>query len=445
MDKVIKFLEKYFVPVAGKIAGQKHLQSVRDGLILSTPLVIFGSLFLVIAFLPIPGYSDFMAATFGDQWLGKLLYPLNASFNLLGMFVSIGVAYRLAEKYKVDALSAAAISLGSYMMLIPFQVMFTPEGTSEAVAVGGAIPSALVGSRGMFVAIIIAILTTEIFRKIVQKGIVIKMPAGVPPAVAKSFAALIPACACVGTVWIIRLVFEATSYETLFNFINTVLAVPLTKAGTGLVGTIVAILAIHLLWAFGLHGATIVDSVMLPVWTQLTDQNRLAFQADPNGILPNIVTRQFLDVFILIGGSGATLVLCILMLRFAKSKQLRQLGRLSIGSGLFNINEPIIFGMPIVMNPIMMIPFILGPVVVTIISYLALKTGIVARLAGIAMPWTSPIFVSGFLASGGKISVVALQAVNFLIMAAIYYPFFRVWDKKKCEEEEKEDKLSKAS
>ncbi|MEW9122865.1 MAG: PTS cellobiose transporter subunit IIC [Thermotaleaceae bacterium] len=445
MDKIIQFLEKNFVPVAGKMAAQKHLQAIRDGMVLSTPLLIFGSFFLVLGFLPIPGYEGFMAGVFGPEWLTKLLYPVNITFGLLGVFVSIGVAYRLAEKYKVDALSAGAVSLAAYMLLIPFQVPFTPEGAAEAVMVGGVVPTFLLGSQGMFVAIITAIFTTEIFRRIIQKGIVIRMPEGVPPAVARSFIALIPASISIGCVWLIRIIFEATSYETVFRFINTVLGAPLTRMGTGLGGTIVAVLFIHLLWAFGLHGANIVDSVMLPIWRQLSDQNRMVFQADPTAILPNIATREFLDVFILIGGSGATLVLCILMLRFAKSKQLKQLGRLSIGSGIFNINEPIIFGMPIVMNPLMMIPFILGPVVVTIVSYIALKMGLVARLAGIAMPWTSPILLSGFLASGGKLSVVALQMVNFLIMAVVYYPFFRIWDKKKLEEEKQEEAKSKTA
>ncbi|TDT51902.1 PTS cellobiose transporter subunit IIC [Fonticella tunisiensis] len=435
MDRFIAAFEEKVMPVAGKISEQKHLKAIRDGIILAMPFIIVGSVFLILGFLPIPGYNEFMARTFGEKWLTKLLYPVGVTFDLMAVFVSVGVAYRLAENYKVDAISAGAISLASFLLVTPFKVMFTPEGAKQAVEVGGAIPAALMGSKGMFVAMIMAIISTEIYRKIIQKGIVIKMPAGVPPAVSKSFVALIPTAAVITVTWVIRLGFEMTSWGDMHNFITKVLSGPLSILGASLFGAVGSELLVQLFWSVGLHGANLVSGVMGPIWLQLMDQNRAVFQANPGAQLPNVVTQQFFDNFIHIGGSGATLSLVVLLLTVARSKQLKSLGRLSIGAGIFNINEPITFGMPIVLNPIMIIPFVLSPIAIVIISYIAMSTGLVARPAGIAVPWTTPPVISGYLATGGKISGAVLQIVNFFVTMAIYYPFVKMWDKKKVEEE----------
>jgi PTS system cellobiose-specific IIC component len=435
MQAFIAFLENRIMPAAGRVAEQKHLQAVRDGLILAMPLLIIGSLFLIIGFIPIPGYDNFMADVFGENWRTKLLYPVNATFDIMALIVSFGVAYRLAEKYKVDPLSAGAVSLASFLLVTPNFVMFTPQGAAEAVQVGGALPMALLGSKGLFVAMIFALISTEIYRKIIQKKIVIILPEGVPPAVARSFVALIPAFIVIAVCWLIRLLIELTPFESVHSIVSTILAIPLSKLGGTLFGALIAVLLIQLLWSTGLHGAAIVGGVMGPIWLSLMDQNRIAFQANPNGELPNVITQQFFDLWIYAGGSGATLALVFLMLFLSKSQQMRSLGRLSIGPGIFNINEPVTFGMPIVMNPLLIIPFILAPLALVFVSYIAMATGLVAKPSGVAVPWTTPLFISGFLATGGKISGTVLQIVNFFVSLAIYYPFFRMWDNQKFAEE----------
>ncbi|MGG2918284.1 PTS cellobiose transporter subunit IIC [Brevibacillus parabrevis] len=430
------FLEARVMPVAGRIAEQKHLQAIRDGIILTMPLLIIGSLFLIIGFIPIPGYNEFMVGLFGDLWRTKLLYPVNATFDIMALIVSFGVAYRLAEKYKVDPLSAGAISVAAFLLATPYKTMFTPEGATAAQEVGGVIPVALMGSQGLFVAMLLAVLSTEIYRKIIQKKIVLSMPDGVPPAVSRSFVALIPASAVLLVVWLLRILIENTSFESIHNIVKDLLVGPLSALGSSLIGAIVCVLLVHLLWALGLHGAAIVGGIMSPIWLTLMDQNRAAFQADPNGDLPNIITTQFFDLWVYAGGSGATLALVVLMLFRARSEQMKNISRLSIGPGLFNINEPVTFGMPIVMNPILIIPFILAPVVLVIVSYVAMSLGWVAKPSGVAVPWTTPVIISGYLASGGKISGSVLQLVNFVIALVIYYPFFRLWDKQKVSEEQ---------
>lgn len=175
---------------------------------------------------------------------------------------------------------------------------------------------------------------------------------------------------------------------------------------------------------------------MSPVWLSLMDQNRIAFQAGQD--VPNTITAQFFDLWIYTGGSGATLALVVAMLLFARSQQLKSLGRLSIAPGIFNINEMVTFGMPIVLNPLLLIPFILVPVVMTFVSYFAMEWGLVARPSGAAVPWTTPILFSGYLGSGGKISGVVLQIVNFILAFLIYLPFLKMWDKQKVAEEKGE-------
>ncbi|MBS4174472.1 PTS cellobiose transporter subunit IIC [Bacillus sp. FJAT-49736] len=427
MSKVNDILENKVMPVAAKIAGQRHLQALRDGIILTMPLIIIGSLFLILGNLPITGYPEFMARTFGDAWRTKLSYPVGASFDIMALIAAFGIAYRLAEKYKVDALSAGAISVAAFLLATPYSFMFQGEGMKKAIEVSGGVPTALLGSKGLFVAMIIAMVSTEIYRFVIKKNIIIKMPDGVPPAVSKSFVALIPGFFVFLVVWLARLLIEQTSFESLHNIVGELLQKPLGVLGGSLIGGIIAVIFIQLLWSCGLHGAAIVGGVMSPIWLTAMDQNRIAFEAHQE--LPNVITSQFFDIFVYLGGSGTTLGFVLAMLFFSKSQQSKQLGRLAIGPGIFNINEPVVFGAPIVLNPLLLIPFILTPIVMVIVTYVAMSTGIVPKPAGVAVPWTMIPIIGGYLATGGKIAGALLQIVNLVIAFLIYFPFFKAWDK----------------
>ncbi|MFC7394451.1 PTS cellobiose transporter subunit IIC [Scopulibacillus cellulosilyticus] len=437
MNAMMGFLEKYMLPIAGKIQGQKHLQSIRDGIILAMPLIIVGSVFLIIANLPIPGFSHFMASIFGDTWSKKFSYPIDATFSIMSIIVCFGIGYRLAERYKVDALSSGAIALSAFILSTPQVLMFTPEGAKKALEVPGVIPVALMGSQGLFVAMIVALFSTEVYRKIIQKNIVVKMPQGVPPAVSKSFTALVPAFVVLTVVWIVRLILEATSMQDLHHLIDKIITTPLSFLGGSLWGMLIAVLAIQLLWCFGLHGdAIIVDSLMSPIWLALMDQNRQVYMANHHADLPNIICSPFLSIWIEAGGSGLTFGLVLLMIFRARSKQMKQLGKIAVAPSFFNINEPTIFGTPIVMNPVMMIPFILTPIVIVLITYFSMAIGLVAKPSGVLIPWTTPLGISGFLATG-KISGGVIQIINLIISILIYYPFLRLYDKQKFQEEHK--------
>ncbi|MGP9419340.1 PTS cellobiose transporter subunit IIC [Ewingella sp. AOP9-I1-14] len=427
-------LERYVLPFALKIASQKHVLSVRDGIILNMPFMLIGSFFLIFAYLPIPSYANMMGEVFGAAWREKLLYPVKATYDIMAIISSFGIAYRLAEKYKtLDPLTTGAVSLVAFILTIPQNTLFQPLNGATEQIVKGVLPMNFIGSQGLFVAIVIAILSTEIYRFVHDRNLVINMPAGVPPAVAKSFLALIPGFAVMAVVLALRLGVEATPFGNINNMIATLIGIPMHHIGGTLPGMIFSVILIGLLWMVGLHGDAIVLVFIQPVWLSNMSENLTAFQ---NGQpIPHIITQQFYDLWIAPGGTGALLGLVIFMLLRARSAQMKQLGKIAAPGCLFNISEPMVFGIPLVMNPYFAIPFILTPVILVIVTYTAMATGLVTPPVGIALPFTTPIFISGYLATGGHISGTVIQVVNLGISLVIYYPFFRAWDKLKYKEE----------
>ena len=251
----------------------------------------------------------------------------------------------------------------------------------------------------------------------------------------KSFLAMIPGIVTLTFFLIITHLFTFTSFGNIHDFVYQVIQTPLVALGGGLPATLVAIFLIQLLWFFGLHGQIIVNSVLDPVWNTLSLQNFEAFNAGEQ--LPNIITKQFIETYTVgLGGTGMTLAVVAAMLFVMKSKQLKQTGKLAAPAGVFNVNEPVIFGLPIVMNPLLFIPWILAPIVVVIFTYFAMATGIVAMTTGVAVPWTMPLFFSGLLATNSLMGGV-LQIINFFIVFLIWLPFLKALDNNYIKEENK--------
>ena len=430
INKLNRTLEKYFLPVAMKISSNIYLQAIRDGLTLTMPLLIVGSIFLIFGYLPIPGYPDFMNKIFGELWKQRILYPVQVTYDIMSLIAAIGIAYRLAEKRKVDPISCGAISLTAFLLLTPFNILHKAGETSITVT---GINVGLIGSKGLFVAIIVGVCTTQLVKFAVDKNLVIKMPDSVPPAVSKSFSALIPALITIILALIIRISFELTNFEHIHNFITIILGKPLTILGGSFLGTILSVFAAQVFWSMGLHGATIVGSVMTPIWLQMMDENRLAFQLGQE--IPNVTNSAFIFYASKLGGSGLTLSLVFFMAFMAKSKQLKEIGRMSLGPGIFNINEPVIFGTPIVMNPILVIPFIISPVISTALLYWGTKLGIIGITTGVNVPWTLPGPIYAYLITSGSISATLGVLITLIVPAIIYYPFFKIYDEQKYLEE----------
>lgn len=427
MNKFMEFLERALVPIADKMNNNRYLTALRDGFMVALPLIIFGSIFVVIANFP-----------FLDKLIGEEAYatyqdalgPASAAtLSIMGLFVIIGIGYKLSQRYELEAIYGGVVALASFLILTP-QVL---DGVT------GVIPTAVLGAQGLFLGILTAFVSVELYRFFVNKKWTIKMPPGVPDAVSKSFSALIPISLTLTIFLVVRIIFSYTPFGTVQEFIYTVIQQPLTALGSGLPATIIAVMLIQVFWFFGLHGQIIVNSVFDPIWYALNDQNLQAFMAGTE--LPNVVTKQFIDTFLVgMGGSGMTLAVVILIFIIGRSRQIKELGKLGIAPGIFNVNEPIIFGLPIIMNPLVIIPWILAPVVVAIITYFAMSIGFVPKPAGIIVPWTTPIFISGFLATGNAWQGAVLQLVNLIVVMLIWWPFLKVMDKNYYEKEKAEKK-----
>lgn len=424
MNRFMEVLENVLMPVADKLNNNRYLTALRNGFMVALPLIIFGSIFVVIANLP---FLDRLLGEEGYATYQNALGPASAAtLSIMGLFVIIGIGYKMVEQRGGEAIYGGVVAIASFLVL-------TPQVVED---VSGGIPTSVLGAQGMFLGIFTAFFAAEIYQYFVKRNWTIKMPSGVPSAVSRSFSALIPITMTLTIFLAIRIIFSYTSFETVQNFIYTIIQEPLTVLGSGLPATIIAVLLIQVFWFFGLHGQIIINSVFDPIWYALNDQNLAAFQAGAE--LPNIVTKQFIDTFIVgIGGSGMTLAVVIGIFVIGKSRQLKELGKLGGPAGIFNVNEPIIFGLPIIMNPLVIIPWLLAPVIVALVTYFSMATGIVPKPAGVIVPWTTPPFLSGILATGNNIMGGVLQLFNMLIVFIIWWPFLKIMDKQYYENENK--------
>lgn len=417
MDKFLDVLQEKLGPIAYKLNANRYLSAIKEGFFGAMSLLIIGSMFLLFANLPIPGYADFMAGIFGANWTDFFMVPYNMTMNIMTIFVMIGIAKDLCKTYELDDLAGIIYSLVGFLIL-------TPSILSTDNAAG--IPMGNLSASGLFLGMISTVFVVEIMRFIMARGWTIKMPDSVPANVAKSFDALVPGLVVILIFDILKLIFAITPYVTAQSFIFQIIQAPLTSIGATLPATIIVIILETLLFSFGLHGPNIIGAVMQPIWLTLTAENASAFAAGQP--LPNIVNYQFYANFIKIGGCGATFGLALLCLFAAKSAQFKTLGKLAIGPAIFNINEPLIFGMPIVLNPILMIPFIIAPVVMTILTYVVMNIGLVPLTNGVNIPWTTPPIISGFLISGWQGAV--WQVVEMGLSTVIFFPFFKLEDNK---------------
>ena len=417
-------LEKLFVPVAERLGKNKYLTDIRDGFLLTTPLLIVGSFFMLIANFPIPHWTEFWAQFFGDNWTAFMSKPTNATFDIMAILAVLGIGYSFADKLKVDKLAGAAVGVVAWFILMPFQV------TDGDVTLSG-IPLGWVGSKGIFVGILCAFLAVHIFAFVTKKNWVIKMPAGVPPTVTKSFAALVPSAIVMVVFFMINILFSLTSYGNAFDFVFLILQKPLMSLGNTLGAVLVAMGFQHLFWFFGINGGSIVGSIMQPILTPLSMENLAALGA--GSALPNLVNQQFYDLFTTFGGAGSTLSMLIAMLIVCKSDRVKKLSEISFVPALFGINEPIIFGLPIVLNPLILVPFLLTPMVNILVSYFSMASGLVPFCSGVNLPWTTPPIISGFLVTGWRGGL--LQLILVCVGVMIYLPFVKMIDRQYLSEE----------
>ncbi|MCI1136772.1 PTS cellobiose transporter subunit IIC [Enterococcus gallinarum] len=412
MDKI----SEKILPLANALGQNRYLTVLRDAFMLSFPITMFGSIVVVINNLPF--FNDATKGTLSTLFGNGQ----NATMSIMTVFVTFGIGYYLSKSYDVEGIFGGAVSFASFLILTPF-FMTTESGET----VTGVLSLDRLGAKGMFIGMIAAFLAAEIYCRVTKRGWQIKMPDGVPPAVTKSFAALIPAIVTLTIFLMINAIMTGVFHANLHDVIYELIQKPLTGLGSSLPATLLALFLVQFLWFFGLHGQIIVNSVMDPIWNTLMLDNLEAYQ---NGeALPHIVTKPFMETFTVgLGGSGMTLAVVILMAFVLKKKQYRDVGRLALAPGIFNVNEPAIFGMPIVLNATILIPWVVAPLVVTTFNYLVMAAGLVPAPTGVSVPWIVPVIASGVLATNSWLGGL-LQVIDVVLVGMIWYPFLRILDR----------------
>ncbi|OOM80967.1 PTS sugar transporter subunit IIC [Clostridium sp. BL-8] len=420
-------LNEKVVPAVMKFVNLKGIQALKDGILFCLPLNIIGSIFLLVACFPSVTVTNLFASMFGADWTEPLFKVQGATMNIMAVVSVIGIAYTYAKNEGHEPLSAGITALVVFIITTPNWTMFVASKDVDPVKVGNVLPIDWTGGKGMIAAIVIGIVVGAIYSWFMKKDIRIKMPEGVPTGVVNAFSAIIPAAVMFIGADVIYIIFKVSG-TTMIEWVYKVIQTPLQGLSDSPLGVIGIAFFIPFLWFFGVHGANVVSGIMTGILTANTMDNA-TLQAAGKLSLANgahIVTQQFVDNFISMTGSGETIGLVICMLFIAKSAQYKQLGKLSLLPGLFNINEPILFGTPIVMNPIMALPFIFVPVINGLLFYGAIASGILAPMGGLMPPWTTPPIISGFLIGGFKYSI--MQIVMLVIATFIYLPFFKKAD-----------------
>ena len=447
-----------------RFVNTRGVRAIKDGMMFTMPLIIVGAVYLLLFQLPIEAAANFVASLGNGAVVNYLSHGYTSTFQIIAMVCAVGVGYTWAKNDGWEPLSAGVISLAAFLILIPDYVgtiVAAGEDGAMAAAAADSITAAKAGiegvdgalalatpglnktwlaGQGMIGAIIAGLLSGLIYSIFMKKDIRIKMPAGVPDGVAAAFTGLIPAAVICTLFLVIYGIADAiggvTPIELIYKWIQT----PLQGVGDSLPGVLLFETLIPLLWFFGVHGATVVGSVAQPIALMNQADNAAIFQrgidaglsrdaaiaaigTDPNG---HIFTEAFQNCFQAISGSGITIGLVIFMVFFAKSQQMKQVGKLGLGCGIFNINEPVLFGTPIVLNPKLLVPFVVAPLFCNIGAYLLTQVGFIPYTMGVTVPWTTPPILSGLLAMGWQAAL--WQAIALAASFFIYLPFAKSVD-----------------
>mgnify|MGYP000846032741 CR=1 FL=1 len=423
------WVENTLSPKLSKITGAKFFQAFRNAFFALMPLTIIGSVFMLITDFPIPGYSDFMSGIFGADWTSFITPGYRATLNMLGIFFAGTLSHELAVSYELeDKLSLTILGIVAYVVVAP-KVVLTDSGEE----VKDVLSFNWLGTRGILTALITSIITVAIFKWCIKKNATIKMPAGVPPMVVNAFAAIVPGVLIISVLLVINgfcMVYAGSLPETIFKFLQT----PLQFVVGAPFSVILVAFLNGFLWWLGIH-PTVVNSLIYPLlYANSASNQALADAGTLSAVTGSFGCVQMLDQFLTIGGAGMTIGLAISMVFFAKSKRMKAVSKVAIVPACFEISEPMIFSVPLVFEPLMLIPLCLTPILSAIIVILAQMVGFMPMFTNIQAPWATPPILSGFLVAGWQGAVV--QIILVALSIAIFLPFTRALDKRFCNEEE---------
>lgn len=425
MSKLDRITEKVM-----KFAKLRYIKIIMNAFMGIAAFSIGSSLFSLIKSIPIDPWLNFLATS----GLGDILsIPINMVSNLYAVMVVLCVGYEVGKSFNQRALPAAMVAFGAFMIVTPFEaaVKITTE-TGEAVSgiANNVLSLSSLGSQGIFVAMICGLVGARFYVFLLEKNIKIKMPSSIPPSVSGMFETMIPAGIVFILFMIIRLGFAQTSYGTMQSFIYTILQAPLMGIGANPIGAALYLVAGKLLWMFGIHGDMLTYATLGSVRSAATQANMAAFAA---GTEVPYLEWGLLTPMTNVGILGLTILLLI-----SKSKQHKSLGKLAIATSIFNITEPIMFGLPIILNPIMAIPFVLTPGICVILTSVVMNLGLVAPLTGVALSNVIPTPIYMWMATN-SISGLIWGILIVILCVVIFFPFYKIAEKAAVRDEQQEE------
>ncbi|KKF91490.1 PTS sugar transporter subunit IIC [Lactococcus petauri] len=477
MNGITTWMEKHVVPIAGKIGSQKHLVALRDAFIGMLPATMAGALAAMLSAIigtvpqaiqqliqgTLPEDPDKIWTLVNTPILGDL-YNIAGLINqgtltVIGVIFAFSWGYNLSRAYGVNDLAGGIVAVSVLFAGLPNQMgKFTGALTDEAGMKSVEVMNSILGEQGLaawktmfstghldagayFTILVMSTLAVVIYAKLMLADITIKMPDGVPPAVAKAFTAIIPSLAALFAATLIYYVIGQLTDDSVINLISQYIARPFQALSQNIVSVILVTISMSVLWFFGLHGPNVMAPALEGIWGPLQLENQaLWMQIKTEGIREliaqgatsastavdgqyvNLWVRVSWDAFAQFGGSGATFMLVVALLVFSKRKDYKMVGKLGLAPGAFNINEPILFGLPIVLNPIFIIPFTLVPLTTVIIGYVATMLHWVDPVVT-AVPWVTPPIFNAFMATGFDWRAAVLAAFNLALTFFIWAPF----------------------
>lgn len=438
---MFEFLEKYLMGPMAKVSAWRPVRAIVAAGMASIPFTIVGSMFLVLSVIP-QAFPVSFIETIWENLIDKLsplyLQAYNCTMGILSLYFAIVIGYEYTkifvdeEDLNVDPVYGALLSVFAFFLTIPelvisnntFDYLNVDGATINGWTIGGNSLDRL-STSGMFTAVLMSILAVQLYKTCIRWAV--KMPDAVPEGVSRSFSALISAAVVAIVVLIINGVFVALGTD-----IYNVVAIPfgfVKNIANSWIGIVVIYLLVHALWIVGIHGANIVMGLVTPILLANMAENANGAQIAYAG--------EFTSSYVTMGGSGAMLLACVWLAFAARSSQLKMLGRAAMGPAIFNINEPLIFGLPVVYNPILALPFMIAPIVAATIGYWSIKLGF-AAVSIMQTPWQTPIGLGAYVGSGGSIGALITALLCAVASFIIWYPFLKMYDNQLLKEESAE-------
>jgi len=412
VKKLTEWLNQHIVPPLTALSENTYLSAIRAGMVSVVPLTIIGGLFMIISYLPVSGWDKIVA-----PFLPLLQIPVSATFGLLSVFACFAIAYDLGKQFKQEAIVSATMATLVFLM-----IQLKVGDTTEEIAFS----MDSLGSKGLFTAVLIALISVRLQKYFSDKNLVIKLPENVPSVVYESFVSLTPLFFLVTLFWIIRFVLGVD-----IDHLVQIGFKPLIFALNTLPGILVYAFLVTLLWSVGINGDNAMDAIVAPIFLQYLTANVEAMVAGQP--LPYITAYGFFTAFVNVGGTGATIALALVMWN-SREPGYRKVSRLSLPTQIFQINEPIFFGFPIVLNPIFMIPYILNALILTAGSFLLMQAHLINR-PFVNVPWTTPPIIGHYLVSGGDWRAAVWGFASIVIAMMVYFPFAKVAERQRLQAE----------